>query len=88
MTSEHHPGPAEQQAVLAAARAMLHGDDQAAHDAAATAPCPACATMAAIAFGWAIAAELDGARVTSAPFRVQMLGFIAQAQRDIREAQN
>ena len=26
--------------------------------------------------------------LTSAPFRVQMLGFIAQAQRDIREAQN
>ena len=86
MTSDHdpaRPGVADLRAVLATARAVLAADPDLAHRCAADADCPQCAIIAAVQFGFALAAELTGAGSVSGPLHARLLDVIDTAQREL-----
>lgn len=90
MTEDHHrPDIPEQRAVLAAARAMLQGSspDQL-HHAAEGGDCPACATLAAVSFGFAIAQQLAGAGFVNGPLAPRLLTWIDQTEADLNSMGN
>ena len=75
-------------AALAVARAILTGDDPAAHDAAASGTCPTCTTVAAMSFGfiarppcWPASAAV---RVRAGPRA--MLAAVDAAEAELRAA--
>jgi hypothetical protein len=87
---EHaRPDLADQWAALATARAILLGDDPAAHAAASAGSCPACVAVAGISYGIKLVSDLagDGALV-SAPVRLAMLDAIALTEAELRAAGN
>jgi hypothetical protein len=87
---EHaRPGPADMRAALAAARAILLRDDQAAHDAASAGTCPACTVMAGISFGIMLASTaLGDAAFVSEPARLACLAAVDAAEGELRAAPN
>jgi hypothetical protein len=91
MTSDPHgyrPGIPDQRAVLAAYRAVLHGDNDAAHTAAGAGTCPACTTVAAVSFALTIAQELAGAGFVNGPLRARLLDVITSTEDELRRAGN
>jgi hypothetical protein len=91
VTADPHarPSRADQRAALALVRAMLTGDDQAAHDAAGSGSCPQCTAIAAASFGVAVVATLlgDGPLVSNRT-RGAMLAAIASTEGELRSAGN
>ncbi len=87
MTSDQHghrPDPADMHAALATARAMLTGDDPAAHDAAATGTCPACTTLAALSLAFNITSTLAGEEAfNSGKLAHALYAAIEQAEREL-----
>jgi hypothetical protein len=77
------PTIADQRAVLAAARAVILGADPAAHEAAAAGACPACTTLAAISFGFALAASVAGETLVSETLRLRLLAAVNTAQAEL-----
>ena len=78
------PDVSAQRAVLATARAILTGaGPEVAHDWASSGSCPACATVAAVQFGFALAAELAGAGFVSGPLRARLLEAVKSAQAEL-----
>ena len=93
MTTDPHdharPGQADLRAVLNTARAILTGDDQAAHQAAAAGTCPACTTVAATSFGFSLAATLAGEQLgVSRQLAAAMLAAVQAAQAELDAAPN
>ena len=89
MTRDHRPDTADLRAVLAVARAVLTGDDPAAHQAAATGTCPACTTVAAVSFGFSLAATLAGEQVGVSPELARvLLAAVDAATRELGTAPN
>jgi hypothetical protein len=94
MTSDHDPARpaiADQRATLAAARAILASDPDAAHQAAESGSCPACTVIASLQLGFALAA----ATATGEPFvtpggqlHARLLAAINTAQRELDSAPN
>ena len=85
----HRPDLTAQRAVLATARAILLGADQDAHTAAETGTCPACTTMAALSFGFALVSTFQGEQISvSGPLRAQLLAAVEAARREIDGAPN
>jgi hypothetical protein len=83
------PDTADMRAALAAARAILTGDDQAAHAAAGSGSCPQCTARAGISFGIALASTLAGDKpFVSEPTRRAMLAAVDAAQRELDAAPN
>jgi hypothetical protein len=87
----HRPSLADQRAVLAAARAVLAADPDAAHQAAESGSCAACTVVAALQLGFALAASLT----TGEPFtaygsqlHARLLAAVSTAQAELRAAQN
>jgi hypothetical protein len=90
---DHDHRPAVQRAVLAAARSLLDGNRDAAHDTAEQAgwagACPACTTVAGISFGIALASTLAGDQVlVSEPVRQAILAAITAAEGEMRASGN
>jgi hypothetical protein len=89
MTHDHaRPAAADQRAVLATARAVLTADPDAAHAAAGSGACDECTTVAAVQFGFALAAELAGAGFASGPLRARLLAAITSAEAELRGTPN
>ena len=82
----YRPGIPDQRAVLAAYRAVLHGDNDAARQAAAAGTCPACTTVAAVSFALTIAQELAGAGFVNGPLAPWLLGVITETEAELRAA--
>ena len=87
---EHaRPDLADMRAALATARAVLLGDDPAAHAAASAGTCPQCTAMAGISFGITLASiALGDAAFVSEPVRDAMLDKIASTEAELRAAPN
>jgi hypothetical protein len=78
------PDISSQRAVLATARAILTGaGPEVAHDGASSGACQACTTVAAVQFGFALAAELAGAGFVSGPLRARLLEAVKSAQAEL-----
>jgi hypothetical protein len=76
-------------AALATARAILTGDDPAAHQTAASGACTACTTVAALSFGFNLTATLAGEQVgLSRQLASTMLAAVQAAEADLRAAGN
>jgi len=91
MTAEHdhaRPDTDDMLASLDVARAVLLGDDAAAHAAAATGTCPACTTIAATSFGITLASTLLGETFLTDRTRRAMLAAVEAARREIDTAPN
>jgi hypothetical protein len=89
MTHEHRPDLAAQLAGIAVTRAILTGADADAHQAAADAPCPACAAIAAASLVMAIASTLAGeAMFMSEELRRVFLAAVDAAEAELRSAGN
>ena len=94
MTGDTHdharPGIPEQRATLAAARAIILGADADAHEAAAAdGACPACTVIAAISFGFALAATIAGETgLMSQTMRLQLLAAVDSTESALRSAGN
>lgn len=82
------PAVADQRAVLATARAVLDGDPDTAHQAAASGSCPECTVICAVQLGFALAASLTGETFVSEPLRRQLLAAVDAAERELRAAPN
>ena len=82
------PDPATQQAVLNVARAVLGADPEAAHDAAAAAPCPACAAISAMQLAVALVCQFSGQPFVSELLRQRLLAAVAEAQAELDGAAN
>jgi hypothetical protein len=87
---EHaRPGLADMRAALTTARAILLGDDQAAHDAASAGSCPACTALAGISFGITLASTIAGDKtLVSEPVRAACLAAVDAAEAELRAAPN
>jgi hypothetical protein len=93
MTGDPHdharPGLADMRAALATARAVLLGDDPAAHAAASAGSCPACTAMAGISFGITLGSIMAGdPAFVSEPVRGAMLAAVDAAEAELRAAPN
>lgn len=76
-------------AALATARAQLLGDDQAAHEAAASGSCPQCTTLAATSFALTIASTALGDKtLMSESVRRAMLAAVDVTEAELRAAGN
>lgn len=83
------PDTADMRASLAVARAILTDDDPAAHQAAASGTCPECTVVAAVSFGFNLAATLAGEQVgVSQPLASVMLAAVEDTERELRAAGN
>ncbi len=83
------PGTADMRAALAVARAILTGDDPAAHDAAASGTCLACTTVAAVSFGFSLTATLAGEQIgLSRQLATTMLAAVQATEAELRAAGN
>lgn len=83
------PDLADQWAAVRIARAMLTGDDPAAHDAASAGTCPACTTLAATSFGIMLASRAYGdTALVSEPSLRAMLAAVDAAETELRAAGN
>jgi hypothetical protein len=89
MTARPHdharPGIPEQRAALAVARAVILGADADAHEAATVdGACPACTTIAAISFGFALAATIAGETgLMSQAMRLRLLAAVNATQAEL-----
>ena len=93
MTTEphdhHRPDTADMLASLAAARHILLGQDQAAHDTAEAGTCPACTTIAGASFMITTVSTILGDKVAvSERTRQVLLAAIDAAEAEIRAAPN
>jgi hypothetical protein len=89
VTRDHAPGLAEQRAVLAAARAILTRDDDAAHHYAGTGNCPQCTVVSSLQFGFALAAQLTGRQAfVDEGLRRALLDAVNAAQAEVDDAPN
>jgi hypothetical protein len=88
---EHaRPGPGDMLAALAAARAVVDGDDQAAHEYASAA-CPACVAVAGTSLGIKLAFDLAGDALgphAAGPIRLAILGALASIESQLRAEGN
>lgn len=83
------PSRADQQAVLATARAILGSDPAAAHQAAGTGSCQACTVIAAMQLGYALVAEFLGERMfVSEPLRLKLAAAIDATQAELDSSAN
>jgi hypothetical protein len=93
MTQHPHdharPDIADMRAALATTRAILLGDDQAAHAAAASGSCPSCTAVAASSFGITLASTIGGdTAFTSEPLRLAMLAAVDATADELRGSAN
>jgi hypothetical protein len=92
--NEHNPARpavADQRATLRAAAVILaDGNVADVHAAAASAglTCPACATVAAVGFGFALAQELAGAGLINGPLRARIAAALDGAERQLDAEHN
>jgi hypothetical protein len=78
------PSAADMRASLAAARAMLTGDDPAAHDAAQGGHCAACTTLAALSLAFNITSTLAGEEAfNSGKLAHALYAAVEQAEREL-----
>lgn len=78
------PDVSAQRAALVVARAILTGADADAHQAAATASCPACVAMAGTSFGSTLASMMAGDQaLMSEQTRARLLAAIDAAQAEL-----
>jgi hypothetical protein len=83
------PDLADMRASLAAARAIVLGDDPAAHDAASAGSCPACVAVAGISLGIKLVSDLAGdGPLVSKPVRLAILDALATIEGELRAAGN
>lgn len=83
MNHQHHADPATQRVVLAVARHVLGHDYDGAVAAAQTADCPACATVAAIQFGFALADTMTGPPYANPRLARMLADAVEHAQREL-----
>ena len=74
------PGLADQRAVLATARAVLAGDQAAAHDSAGNGDCSACTVVCALQLGFMLAAGLAGQEYVTEDLHGRILALLEPAQ--------
>ena len=86
---DHRPGITEQRAVLATARAILALDPDAAHEAAGSGSCPECTVVAAVSFGFSLAASARGEMIgLSEELAARLAAVIAEAQAELDASAN
>jgi hypothetical protein len=90
VTSDDHrrPGRAEQLAVAAAALAVLEDDPEGAAIASLRAPCQACAVIAALHLGYALAQAVAGETFMSEELRTRLHRLVSHAEAELRAAPN
>lgn len=87
MTHDDHCADAEtRRAVVAAYRAVLNGDPEAAALATLTAPCPVCLTVSAVQFGFALATSVAGEAFVSESLRRRFASAVDAAERELGAA--
>jgi hypothetical protein len=85
----HRPGLADHRAALAAARAILTGDDQAAHAAAGSGSCPQCTALDGISLGMQLVSTLAGEKLGVSPELARvMLAAVEAAEAELRGMSN
>ena len=90
MTHDHdHPDRADMRATLATCRAVLDLDPATAHQAAGSGTCPQCTVIAAVSFGFSLAASAAGEMIgLSEPLRARLAAAIDAAQRELDTGSN
>jgi hypothetical protein len=82
---EHRPGPATQRAVLAAARAILKADPDAAHDFAGAGGCPECMVISALQLGFTLCSVFAGDKgFMSELTRARLLNAVGATEDELR----
>jgi hypothetical protein len=84
------PGPDDMLAALAAARAVVGGDDRAAHEYASAGTCPACVAVAGTSLGIKLVFDLaaDGAHVPAPVVRLGILDALNTIESQLRAEGN
>ncbi len=90
VTCDHaHPDLADMRATLAACRAVLDLDPATAHEAAGSGSCDACTVVAAVSFGFSLAASAAGEMTgLSEPLRARLAAAITETERELLSAPN
>lgn len=83
------PGLADMRPALLATRAILTGDDQAAHQAAESGSCPECVAMAGISYGTTLASTMAGdTGLMSEPVRQALLAAVGATLAELDASAN
>ena len=90
MTHDHaQPDLADMRATLATCRAVLALDPATAHQAAGSGTCPECTVIAAVSFGFSLAASAAGEMTgLPEPVRARLTAAITETERELRSAPN
>ncbi len=92
MTGDHaRPGPDDMLAALGAARAVVNGDDRAAHEHASAGTCPACVAVAGTSLGIKLVFDLAGDALgphAAGPIRLGILDALTSIESQLRAEGN